>query len=223
MKRIGNNSKEIDNDYISQEVLEKYPNMIYDAKLMLTQLMNKEGCRIIGSTKMNKFRGEIHFSYNPVDDEILKAKIDSKPLKAYISFSHKINSVTYGDSKDQNIMIKTFGNNTMTKFNKFDNTPIKEGDESCFYYCSSVPHKYSIGHKNLSGETYQYSLATNCVSPYYRSYFPEVLIIFAPIPIGIYYHKDDWSMLQMFTSFSAIIGGIYTIMKIVKRACDLLI
>ena len=41
MKRIDNNSKEIDSDYINQEVQEKYPNMIYNAKLMLTQQIGR--------------------------------------------------------------------------------------------------------------------------------------------------------------------------------------
>lgn len=108
----------------------------------------------------------------------------------------------------------------MTDFNKADDIPLQKDVNFCLYYFATVPHMFSVGKERVSKETYQYSYVYSCNNNPMPMQGYQIAFVFDMSPVGIYYNKEDWSMLQTFTSVSAIVAGVYVVMSIVKRFLD---
>eukprot|EP00826_Nyctotherus_ovalis_P013986 TRINITY_DN13855_c0_g4_i1.p1 TRINITY_DN13855_c0_g4~~TRINITY_DN13855_c0_g4_i1.p1 ORF type:complete len:244 (+),score=55.62 TRINITY_DN13855_c0_g4_i1:343-1074(+) len=220
MRRVSDSLQEIQSNYVSAEVDRGYSGVSEKEKILVTQIRGREGCRVSGSVKMFKLPGELHFFANPTDFDLFRLGLYPSEVREQIDFSHKLQSVTFGSLSDQSAMIKLFGKTGGTDFDKVAELPAEHFANSCFHYFTSVPHMFSVGKETIHKETFQYSLVSACQSHYLFGSMPRVVVAFRTTPVGISYHKEDWSLLQTFTSFSAIIGGVYTIIGLIKRMFD---
>jgi len=220
LQRISNSLEKIKESYVDSKVNTQHPNLSEKDKRLLTQIEGKEGCRVIGSVNMFKMPGEVHFFVDLINSELSRLGLNPNKVRKDIEFSHKLQSVSFGKLADQRIMKRLFGNAIGTQFDKVGDLPAEHSRNSCLYYFISVPNMFSIHKEVIHKETYQYSLVSTCQSAYSFGNIPRIIVAFKTTPLGISYNKEDWSLLQMFISFSAIIGGIYTIMGLLKHTFD---
>ena len=119
-----------------------------------------------------------------------------------------------------NVITHRFGESSVTDFNKADEIEIQRDVNYCLYYFSSVPHMFSIGKEKISKETYQYSVVYTCEStPRPQSNY-QIAFVFDVTPVGIHYNREEFTVLQVFTSVAAIIAGTYVIMGILKSSLE---
>ncbi len=220
MRRLNSQLELLEQAYVSPAVATKYSNLPVDYQVLLTQALENEGCQLYGYTNVYKAPGTIHFFMNLKEHELMRAGVNVREVLQKITFTHKLKSVTFGNMTDQEDMIRLFGESSVTDFNKADEIPFQKDVNFCLYHFATVPHMFSIGKEKLNKETYQYSIVHNCQNNPMPIAAYQLTFAFDVNPIGIHYTKENWTLLQLFTSISAIIAGVYVIMSILKRALE---
>eukprot|EP00826_Nyctotherus_ovalis_P060792 TRINITY_DN856_c0_g2_i6.p1 TRINITY_DN856_c0_g2~~TRINITY_DN856_c0_g2_i6.p1 ORF type:complete len:152 (-),score=40.44 TRINITY_DN856_c0_g2_i6:31-486(-) len=141
-------------------------------------------------------------------------------LAPEISLAHRVGLVTFGSLADQEQMVSIFGQSRVTQFNRAAAIPFHGNVNFCLYYFPLVPHMFSVGNEAIDKETYQYSFVYNCQKTPIDKASYQITFAYEFNPVGIYYNKEEYTLLQMFTSVSAIVTGTYVIMGIIKKAID---
>lgn len=79
---------------------------------------------------------------------------------------------------------------------------------------------FHIGKTSVSKETYQYSYVFSCNQQPGPMGGYHVTLGYDVGSIGVSYLREEWTLLQVFTSLSAVIAGVYVIMRIIKSSLD---
>lgn len=219
IQRISSANKTLALNYISPEIIERYSQTSQVNQLLLTQLLEKEGCRLSGYTMIDKAPGALYFFLDIRQYEMMKT-IYSEEVLSKITFAHKVNFVTLGYIEDQRNMIRIFGKSDVTDFNKAKYIPKQVDVNFCLYYFPLVPHMFSVGKERFNKETYQYAVTYNCQQNPISIAAYQLTLAYSIKPVGIFYSKEEYTLLQMLTSITAIITGVYVIIGIIKRAID---
>jgi len=221
-QRFSSNKRPLASNYISPPIAEEFKQASRDYQMLFTQLIEGEGCQIKGYLPIEKAPGSLHFFIDENRYGDLRRRLGDRQIPE-ISFTHDVKMVTFGDLKDQKEMIKVFGKSSVTEFNRADYMPAQTDVNFCLYYFPLVPHMFSLGKEAINKETYQYSIVYNCQEAPIRTAAYQITFAYHLNPVGIYYNKEEFALLQMFTSVAAIVTGIYVIMGIIKKTLDNLI
>lgn len=206
-------------NHISPAVSEKYKEVSPVNQLLLTQLLEREGCGLSGHIMVEKAPGSLHFFIDIRQYEFMQ-KVYSDTEMPKLTFTHQVGSVTVGNLADQKEMIRLFGSKSATEFNRARDIPLQNDVNFCLYYFPLVPHIFSIGKERLNKEMYQYSVTYNCQNEPVSIASYQITFAYSIKPVGIYYSEEEYSILQMLTAVTAIVTGVYVIMGMVKSSID---
>ena len=219
VQRLSFAKKRLALNYISSDIIKKYPSEPQVNQLLLTQLFEREGCRLVGYIMIDKAPGALYFFLNIRQYELMK-NIYSEETLAQVTFTHKVNFVTLGHLTDQDKMVSLFGKSSVTDFNKARDIPTQIDVNFCLYYFPLVPHMFSIGKEKINKETYQYAVNFHCQHNPISIAAYQITFAYSIKPVGIYYSKEEYTLLQMITTISAIVTGVYVILGMIKNAID---
>lgn len=220
--RLSSRKQLLTPNYISPSVAEEFKQASSEYQTLLTQVIEGEGCQINGFLVIEKAPGSLNFFIDESRYGELRRGLGDRQIPE-ISFTHDVKMVTFGNLKDQKDMVKVFGKSDVTEFNRADYIPAQTDVNFCLYYFPLVPHMFSVGKEAIDKETYQYSIVYNCQEAPIRTAAYQITFAYHLNPVGIYYNKEEFTILQMFTSVSAMVTGVYVIMGIIKKPLDNLI
>lgn len=219
IQRYSSSNQPVELNYVSSDVSKEFKGSTDDQQILMTQVIEGEGCHIAGYILIEKAPGSIHFFIDEKKYGALRQGLGDRKIPE-ISFTHNVNLVTFGNYEDQQQMIKIFGRNEVTDFNRADYIPPQSDVNFCLYYFPLVPHMFSVGKEAIDKETYQYSIVYNCQETPMKSASYQITFAYHLNPVGIYYNKEEFTLLQVFTTITAIITGVYVIMGIIKQTID---
>ena len=222
LRRLNSQLEYVDPLYISPDVAEKHKDAPMDYKILYTEAVEHEGCQVTGYIDVYKMPGTLHFFLNLREQELMHAGINPREILGRITFSHKLKSVTFGNVTDQKEMLRLFGESSITDFDKVNEIPYQNDVNFCLYLFHAMPHMLSIKGEKINKETYQYPTIYHCSNSPMNIAAYQVSLAYKVNQIGIHYDKEQWSLLQLFTSISAIVAGIYVVMNTLKRGLEAL-
>lgn len=217
-QRLSSSKTLLPPDYVSPSVRSNFSSSPRKHQQLFTQLLENEGCHLKGHVGIEKTPGTLHFFVDEEDYKKAKGKLGS--LAAEVSLTHRVALVTFGNLADQKQMVEIFGQSGVTEFNRAADIPFHGNVNFCLYYFPLVPHMFSVGNEAIDKETYQYSFVYNCQKTPIEKASYQITFAYDFKPVGIYYNKEEFTVLQVFTSVSAIVTGAYVIMGMIKKAID---
>eukprot|EP01132_Coremiostelium_polycephalum_P002157 gene2157-2656_t len=198
----------------------KIPQHFADNKdqcLIEKPVTDDEGCRIVGTLEVAKIKGDFHM--------IIGASSDQQ----HDSHSHHIHEMTkelfnriHKFNISHHIHQFSFGNHVEGLINPLEGTSLTvSGLGLQSYYIQVVPTIYR--QNNFQLETNQYSY-TYDYKPIHRGNFgkflPGIYFKYDMSPLMIEVDQTSKPLVELITSVSAICGGIYVFIGIIRRVVD---
>jgi len=195
VRRIDSSSKEISDDYIS--VQEEYSNFDKQMQLLLTELLDAEGCHISGNLTIDKSPNTLHILVNWETEEMIFAQRLIKGLDSKITMNHKLLEYSFGDKNtiySPIFQLKTSNINT------------------CDYFMKLIPQTYKSKEIFISSVYFQCSEEVSNDKPGHQLTFMHEVS-----SVGIKYTEESINFLVLLVSLAAIIGGAYVIVDLINR------
>ena len=195
---------------------------------VITHLEDKITCRVTGSIDVTKVTGQLVFRMKGDSPALQQFNSDRKANpglnleKVTLQMNHKVNSLTFGDQRQQMTIKKKFGmidNGEHTIFNMFHedgavNHNLKSSPEDqpneYFYFIKMVPHifvdmldmrefrsySYSLGHNKKVSDTPTHSAIT-------------IILDYAPIKMILTRQSREFGKFAV--NLCSIVGGVFII------------
>ncbi len=213
--RLDTSGKAIQDSYIAPEIATRFPKHPPATQAMFTQLFNNEGCRVMGALQISKSPGFVQFYVNLNQADLIDAQVSLSDVAPKLEFSHTIYHVSFGSQRSQweiSVKMRRDGPH-LTEFNKASKAGPQRNVNSCYYYMKAVPHWFVLGSQKDPHETYQYSLDYTCDNSAKTIGGYQIALVYDMSAVGIVYTKEQWSILQVLVSASAIVAGVYVVMR----------
>lgn len=166
-----------------------------------------EGCRIYGHIAVPRVAGNFHFSPGTGFKHASVADLFGFTLTKW-NVSHIINDLSFGDKFPS----ATYPLNGVQKF-------LQEGTGMYQYYAKVVPTEYEYRSGRLL-ETNQFSVTHHFrrITSANSRGMPGVFIFYDLSPIKVHMSETAMSFSTFLTSVCAIIGGVFTVMRLLDAA-----
>jgi hypothetical protein len=186
-------------------------------------IINGEGCIIAGYIYVNKVPGNIHISHHKYGDLFTYLKFNRKELFNKMLLSHKVTLFTFGEIEMKDKILKRFGYNENTAFNRADALEDHSGvlvPKSYDYFAKVIPHLFVDKVRDETSQGYQYSITSKS-----KPYDPDantfematVMINYDMSPITMKITLSTKSWTHSLTHICAIVGGVFVIFSILNR------
>ncbi|KAH8741081.1 serologically defined breast cancer antigen 84 [Cryptosporidium ryanae] len=173
------------------------------------QCLDKIGCRIIGKIQVNKVSGNFHVALGTATIKSGKHvhEFNMNDISRGFNTSHVIHELTFGTDRIP------FVSSPLDKVEKV----VRKGTKMFHYYIKLVPTEYIMENgKNFFGNQYTYSEKEKevYVNKGELSGLPGVFFVYDFQPFVLKRIHQSIPLTHLFTSFCAIVGGIYSVMSI---------
>ena len=205
--------------FLTKKKFEPQGNL--ELKNVVESVQRSEGCYIHGKISINKVSGNIHISHHNYGRLYNELKHNNRDQWDKISFSHSFNLLYFGDVEVNNDILKRFGYNKNTSFNRLDVLPSynnEKGKKNFDYYIKLIPHLFV---DNISGQNfmaYQYSVTSKATDfDSNTEGMPIVMLNYDISPITMKVILVRKSIAHTLTHICAIVGGVYVLFSLFNR------
>jgi hypothetical protein len=226
---IGNHKMDIKDTLTKNiQVLEIFPSSKkYEPKGNLEikdveeSVLKSEGCYINGKIPISKVSGNIHISHHNYGNIYKQLKYQKRDVWDKLSFSHSFALLYFGDVEVNNDILKRFGYNQNTSFNRLSSLPNyrnDKGKKNYDYFIKLIPHLFVDNTTGQNFMAYQYSV-TSKASDFdtHSEGMPIIMLHYDISPITMKVVLERKSLTHSLTHICAIVGGIYVLFSLLNR------
>jgi len=214
-ERYSSRLNPLKSQYTGDAVNRVYKRSSLEDRILLTQLLEREGCRLSGYIDISKAPGSVSFFINLRQQVLNKYNINATELIKGFTFTHTINFLSFGSTKDQKEIMRSFKESSFMKFDRARDIPEQSNVDYCLYYFALIPYMFFI-----DKEVYQYSIAYNCQNSSLPTSEFQLALSYSTSHIGILYDKEKKSIGEIFITIIGVLGGVYVMISSLKKIVD---
>jgi len=206
-----------------------FQNFEQEHKDLMNAIHNKEGCRMHGNFSISEIPGNFHFSFN--EKIALYKKLSENDIKA-VSLDFTLHHLTFGMDPNQKVILSRYPKENFTPYHNFVIENVQP-NEKINIFTKIVGNYYATNNLKNQG-LLAYSFTANYqkreISPleiYLQQIRKEIKetstlqINYTFSPINIFHKKADSSYSKFIVDSLKVIGGIFSIMKVLNKLCQM--
>jgi hypothetical protein len=188
-----------------------------DYELLKKEVINKEGCQLVGNINVLRVPGNFHISSGSYVTSI--GRLIGENLIKY-DLSHKINHISFGDESDIQHIKSNFNIGNLNPLDGVIREKKGEADKYYEYYLKVVPTSY-INISNKAYDVNQFTSNSNEVQV--TSTIPSIYFRYDIAPILVRFQQYKENFFEFFVQICAIVGGIYSVIGILDTLINKLL